>query len=574
MTLTYLGAVRSLPNYNVMGLAKASLEANVRYLAACLGPEGIRVNGISAGPIKTLAAAGIGNFSKLLLSGSRQTRRCGATSRSTRSATSPRSCVADLASAITGEVTYVDCGFSTVAGWPRTDARRARARTECRHSPLRCRRHRRRPQRPRLRRVSRLRPDWTSACWSAATCWAAPRSPRSSIRASATRPRATRSACSIRRSSATSSSREHGLVVSLRPFSNFLPLPGRRGAYLKVGGGLAATQAEVARFSPRDADALPAYYAMLDRVAAVLRDLLLATPPALSAPGRATWPTARRVEGGAALPRARPRRTSATCSISSPRAPATCSTAGSRARRSRRPSGSTPWSAISRARTRPGSAYVLLHHVFGEVNGKPGQWGHAVGGMGAITQAMAAECAARGVSLRTDAPVARVLVKAGRAVAVELEGGDVIEGARVVANVNPKLLFGAPRRAGAICPDFLRAHQGVPMRVRHVPHERRVVRAARLRMPARPRPATASRERHHHGAFARRTWSRRTSTRARRVVARADRRDADPVDGRRHAGAAPARTSRACSASTRIRTSRSCVPVPRGTTSATRWPTS
>ena len=66
VTLTYLGALRALPNYNVMGLAKASLEANVRYLAACLGPEGIRVNGISAGPIKTLAAAGIGGFSKIL----------------------------------------------------------------------------------------------------------------------------------------------------------------------------------------------------------------------------------------------------------------------------------------------------------------------------------------------------------------------------------------------------------------------------------------------------------------------------------------------------------------------------
>ncbi len=71
----------------------------------------------------------------------------------------------------------------------------------------------------------------------------------------------------------------------------------------------------------------------------------------------------------------------------------------------------------------PGSAYVLLHHVFGEVNGKRGQWGHARGGMGAITQAMAAECAVRGVTLRTNAPVARVLVEGGRAAGVELESG-------------------------------------------------------------------------------------------------------------------------------------------------------
>src|SRR5213593_3959211 len=115
LTLTYLGALRSVPNYNVMGLAKASLEANVRYLAACLGPEGIRVNGLSAGPIKTLAAAGIGGFSKLL-------------NRFERAAPLKRNVTiddvgnvaafyfSDLSSAITGEITYVDCGFSTVAG--------------------------------------------------------------------------------------------------------------------------------------------------------------------------------------------------------------------------------------------------------------------------------------------------------------------------------------------------------------------------------------------------------------------------------------------------------------------------
>jgi enoyl-[acyl-carrier protein] reductase I len=114
VTLTYLGAVRSVPNYNVMGLAKASLEANVRYLAACLGPEGIRVNGLSAGPIKTLAAAGIGGFSKLL-------------NRFERTAPLRRNItidevgnvaafyLSDLSSAITGEITYVDCGFSIVA---------------------------------------------------------------------------------------------------------------------------------------------------------------------------------------------------------------------------------------------------------------------------------------------------------------------------------------------------------------------------------------------------------------------------------------------------------------------------
>ena len=102
----------------------------------------------------------------------------------------------------------------------------------------------------------------------------------------------------------------------------------------------------------------------------------------------------------------------------------------------------------------PNTAYVLLHHVFGEVNGKRGQWGHAKGGMGAITQAMAKECIARGVDIRTQAPVARVIVKSGRAAGVELESGDVVEAKRVVANVNPKLLFGKLVDAQHVDADF------------------------------------------------------------------------------------------------------------------------
>ena len=100
----------------------------------------------------------------------------------------------------------------------------------------------------------------------------------------------------------------------------------------------------------------------------------------------------------------------------------------------------------------PGSAYVLLHHVFGEVNGKRGVWGHAIGGMGAITQAMAAECMTRGVVLRTSAAVARVIVKSGRASGVELEDGEIVEAKRVVANVNSEPAVRAARRAPAICP--------------------------------------------------------------------------------------------------------------------------
>jgi enoyl-[acyl-carrier protein] reductase I len=114
LTLTYLGAVRAVANYNVMGLAKASLEANVRYLAATLGPEGTRVNAISAGPIKTLAAAGIAGFSKILhfVEQAAPLRRNVTIDEVGNVAAFYLS---GLSSAITGEVTYVDCGFSNVA---------------------------------------------------------------------------------------------------------------------------------------------------------------------------------------------------------------------------------------------------------------------------------------------------------------------------------------------------------------------------------------------------------------------------------------------------------------------------
>jgi len=113
LTLSYLGAVRSIPSYNVMGLAKASLEANVRFLAADLGPEGIRVNGISAGPIKTLAAAGIAGFRSMLA-------RVAEVAPLRRNVTledvgnAAAFLCSDLAAGITGEILYVDSGFNTV----------------------------------------------------------------------------------------------------------------------------------------------------------------------------------------------------------------------------------------------------------------------------------------------------------------------------------------------------------------------------------------------------------------------------------------------------------------------------
>jgi enoyl-[acyl-carrier protein] reductase I len=113
LTLSYLGAVRSIPSYNVMGLAKASLEANVRFMAADLGPEGIRVNGISAGPIKTLAAAGIAGFRKMLSHVAEiAPLRRNVTPEDVGNAAA--FLCSDLAAAITGEILYVDNGFNTV----------------------------------------------------------------------------------------------------------------------------------------------------------------------------------------------------------------------------------------------------------------------------------------------------------------------------------------------------------------------------------------------------------------------------------------------------------------------------
>jgi enoyl-[acyl-carrier protein] reductase I len=113
LTLSYLGAVKSIPSYNVMGLAKASLEANVRFMAADLGPRGVRVNGISAGPVKTLAAAGIPGFRKML-------NRVAEVAPMRRNVTlenvgnAAAFLCSDLAAGITGEILYVDSGFSTV----------------------------------------------------------------------------------------------------------------------------------------------------------------------------------------------------------------------------------------------------------------------------------------------------------------------------------------------------------------------------------------------------------------------------------------------------------------------------
>ncbi len=114
LTLTYLGAERAMPNYNIMGVAKASLEANVRYMAYALGPEGIRVNAVSAGPIRTLAASGIGDFRKLLEHAEQAAPLRRNVTIDDVGNTAAFLC-SDLAAGITGEVLYVDAGFNMTA---------------------------------------------------------------------------------------------------------------------------------------------------------------------------------------------------------------------------------------------------------------------------------------------------------------------------------------------------------------------------------------------------------------------------------------------------------------------------
>jgi phytoene dehydrogenase-like protein len=244
---------------------------------------------------------------------------------------------------------------------------------------------------------------------------------------------------------------DHGLAIVERPFSNFLPLPGPD--FIRIGGGVAATQAQVARFSARDAERLPAYYAMLDRVADVLRDVVHVTPPNVRQGSRdvRTFLEILRVSRRFRALDLAARRdvvdlfTKSAGEIldawfdSSPIKAAF---------------GFDAVVGNFQSPYAPGSAYVLLHHVFGEVNGKRGQWGHARGGMGAITQAMARECAARGVTIRTASPVPRLLDARGRASGVALATGEIVPARRVDANVNPKLLFERLVAPGDVDADF------------------------------------------------------------------------------------------------------------------------
>ena len=228
---------------------------------------------------------------------------------------------------------------------------------------------------------------------------------------------------------------ERGYRVIERPKSNFLPLGG--GEYLLMGGSLEATQKEITRFSAADAARLPAYYEMLESAAAILRELALEIPPnagggaaallaGISAARRFTRLPAQQQHDILKLFTLSARELLDQWFESTPVKAAFGfdSIVGNYA-----------------SPDTPGSAYVLLHHVFGEINGKAGQWGHVIGGMGRITQLMAAACEEAGVEIRLQTPVRRLLVENGTAVGLETANGEQIRARKIVANVGPKLLY-------------------------------------------------------------------------------------------------------------------------------------
>lgn len=244
-----------------------------------------------------------------------------------------------------------------------------------------------------------------------------------------------------------------GYRVIERPFANFLPL---ENDHLLVGGGLAATQAEFARFSRRDAAALPAYYAMLETVAEVLRDLALRIPPDPDGGLRALVDVALQSRRVAKLPLAAQRDVLALFTKSAREV----LDQWFESEPVKAAYGFDACVGHYASPEAPGSAYVLLHHVFGEVNGKKGAWGHVPGGMGTITQAMAEAVREAGGEILTDAPVREVMVESGKAVGLRLASGEEVRARHVIANLGPKPLFDRLVPQGAVPADFARAMAG------------------------------------------------------------------------------------------------------------------
>lgn len=229
----------------------------------------------------------------------------------------------------------------------------------------------------------------------------------------------------------------NGLKIVERDIANFFPLGTEVGQYLKLTFNADRTREEFAKYAPKDAAALSRYYGDIDRAADVLRDFVLMTPPNHGG-GLTDWWHA--LQTGKKL---------RSLNLVDQRLVYDLFTKSATEFLSRYFEHPTIIAAFAfdgivgayASPHHPGTAYVLLHHAFGEVNGKKGRWGHAIGGMGAITQAMRRVAEARGVIIETDAPVDKVIIEDNRAVGVKLKNGEERRSRIVISNTNPKMLF-------------------------------------------------------------------------------------------------------------------------------------
>jgi phytoene dehydrogenase-like protein len=241
-----------------------------------------------------------------------------------------------------------------------------------------------------------------------------------------------------------------GLRIVERPVANFWPVDEQR--YLLLPYGLPNRQAAIAPFSAADAARLPDYEAALERAASHLRALALKRPPNVGG-------GLGEVLAGAALGRQLYGVTLEDKRLLLDLFTKSAADFLAQWFESEVVKGALAFDGIVGAYASPhtpGTAYVLLHHCFGQVNGKPGVWGHAIGGMGAISQAMAGSARAGGAVIRTGAPVAAILLEDGAAQGVRLLSGEHIRARAVAANVAPKLLFRDLVPAGALAPDLRR----------------------------------------------------------------------------------------------------------------------
>ena len=229
--------------------------------------------------------------------------------------------------------------------------------------------------------------------------------------------------------------KENGLEIVKRPISNFLPIDDNN--FLKVGGSIEKTQMQFRKFSNHDAEILPEYYRRIENVADVLRDLTTKTPLNLKG---GYINIAKTIFDLAPIARKTNELQEDLFNLFTKSAKDFLDS----------------WFENDHIKAcfgfdsivgnyaspeTPGSAYVLLHHVFGEVDGEKGAWGHALGGMGSITKIMETVCEENGVDISTKTSVSKVLIENNKATGVKIDDGSVIYSDKVVSNLNPKLLF-------------------------------------------------------------------------------------------------------------------------------------